>query len=742
MRVASREGRLQSDKRLFHSRRAPDAFNDEGRLVRILIIAPRFPVLSETFVIEQARALRDAGADVSILGLTRGDDSLLRAIDGECPSVVSPNCGASRAAKMLAVARLALRGLYNRRAQRACRVAARAVFRRQWAAAVDIARVSRMNSNMQCDAVVAHFGMVGVRAHYLREAGLVSGALATVFHGHDVTSRKLVESYRREYLCLFGRGQLFLPVSQFFADRIRDWGCDPVKIHVSRMGIDIDKFRFSGCHPSSTTLRILLVGRMTEKKGIEYAIRAMAHVSSAVKLTIVGSGQLEDSLRVLAVELKVESRVCFLGALPHKKVRVLMDESDVFVLPSVTASDGDMEGVPVALMEAMASGVITVSSRHGGIPELIDHGVSGFLVDERDSVGLAKVVDEIASGVYNLSEIAANARLKIEARFNSRIEAVRLLDRLTGVDNGNHVLLGGQVPQSEPPTLTRRLKEAGKSLLPDTLFLRLLHKKCIGRFPRLRNPVTFNEQILQRNLRPDPRYAVLSDKLATRAYVEKKLGRQHLVPLIAVPADFCREVYDRLPDQFVMKATHGSTFVKIVRSKSETSFGELKQLEEKWLSTDFYQVDREQHYREIKPRIFFETLLLDRDGHIPADFKVHCFSGNLRKPVMYILVISDRFGSNTRGDVYDASWNRMEIAIGPYKPSDLPLAQPENLDALLKAAATLASDFDYVRIDLYAFDNRLYFGEFTFTPGGGVLPFTPDRIDYEWGELLSIARGV
>jgi colanic acid/amylovoran biosynthesis glycosyltransferase len=205
------------------------------------------------------------------------------------------------------------------------------------------------------------------------------------------------------------------------------------------MGVDIEKFPFSRRDSSSITLNILLVGRMTEKKGTEYAIRAMAYVTSAAKLTIVGSGQLENSLRALAVELKVESRVCFLGAQPHKKVRALMHETDVFVLPSVTASNGDMEGVPVALMEAMASGVITISSRHSGIPELIDHGVSGFLVNERDSVGLAKVIDEIASGVYNLTEIAANARLKIEARFNSRIEAVCLLDELTGICNGNHV---------------------------------------------------------------------------------------------------------------------------------------------------------------------------------------------------------------------------------------------------------------------------------------------------------------
>jgi glycosyltransferase involved in cell wall biosynthesis len=709
--------------------------------MRILIIAQRFPVLSETFIIEQAKALLDAGADVSILGLTRGDDSLVRIVERECLSFVSPQCGASRTAKMLAVAQLAFRGLYDRRAHHACRVAARAALQRRWAAAADIARVSSMNSTMQYEAVVAHFGMVGVRAQYLREAGLISGALVTVFHGHDVTSHRLVDSYRRDYLRLFASGQLFLPVSQFLADRIRDWGCDPAKIHVGRMGVDIDKFPFSRRDSSSATLNILLIGRMTEKKGIEYAIRAMAYVTSAVKLTIVGSGHLENSLRALVVQLNLESCVCFLGAQPHEKVRTLMNEADIFVLPSVTASDGDMEGVPVVLMEAMASGVITVSSRHGGIPELIDHGVSGFLVNERDSVDLAKIVDEIAAGMYNLAEIAANARHKIEARFNSRIEAVRLLEKLDGVCNGNHALPGEHLHQSEPPSLTRRFKEAAKSLLPDALFLRLLHKKCIGRFPRLRNPVTFNEQILQRNLRPDPRYAVLSDKLATRAYVEEKLGPQHVIPLIAAPVDFCQDVYDRLPDQFVMKANHGSSFVKIVRNKSETSFEELKQHEEKWLSTDFYWVDRERHYREIKPRLFFETLLLDHDGHIPADFKIHCFSGNLRKPVMYILVITDRFGSNTRGDVYDASWSRMEIAIGPYKRSDHRLVRPSNLDAVLEAAATLASDFEYVRVDLYAFDDRLYFGELTFTPGAGVLPFTPDRVDYEWGKLLSAARG-
>ncbi len=288
-----------------------------------------------------------------------------------------------------------------------------------------------------------------------------------------------------------------------------------------------------------------------------------------------------------------------------------------------------------------------------------------------------------------------------------------------------------------PQSTVMRMKEKAKAMLPDSLFVSLLHKKRIGRYPRLRQPATFNEKILQRNLRPDPRYVRLTDKIDVREYVAAKLGEEHLIPLIAAPDVFTREVFDALPNSFVMKANHGSTFVEIVRDKSATTFESLKALADRWLATSFYWVARERHYRTIKPRIFFEALLLDRSGQIPADFKIHCFGGPSGRPLMYILLITDRFGSSTHGDVFDAQWRRTDVMIGPYTRSPVPPARPENLDAVLRAAATLAKDFDYVRVDLYAPDNRVYFGELTFTPGAGVLPFTPDYIDYEWGKLLT-----
>jgi hypothetical protein len=282
----------------------------------------------------------------------------------------------------------------------------------------------------------------------------------------------------------------------------------------------------------------------------------------------------------------------------------------------------------------------------------------------------------------------------------------------------------------------RKIKEAAKTLLPDSIFLSLLHHKRIGRYPHLIHPVTFNERILQRSLRPDPRYVALTDKLLVREYIAGKIGEKHLIPLVAVPEAFTREVFDALPDAFVMKANHGSSFVEVVRDKSATSFEKLQLLAARWLSTEFYYIARERHYRSIKPRIFFEHLLLDELGQVPADFKLHCFNGRPGRPIIYILMISDRFTTEPHGDVYDVDWNRLDMSIGYYNRSPVPAPRPKNLGAVLDAAVTLCEDFEYVRVDLYAPDNQVYFGELTFTPGAGVLPFTPDRIDYEWGKLF------
>jgi hypothetical protein len=286
----------------------------------------------------------------------------------------------------------------------------------------------------------------------------------------------------------------------------------------------------------------------------------------------------------------------------------------------------------------------------------------------------------------------------------------------------------------------RTLIDSAKACLSDELFLSLVHRRRIGRFPNLLNPVTFNEQMLRRCLEPDRRYVKLSDKLAVRDFVADRIGPEHLIPLLAEPPNFTQAVFDSLPSAFVMKANHGSGFVKVVRDKTRVSFEELSHLAQEWLSTDFYRVARERHYREIEPRLFFEELLLDETGTVPPDLKFHVFNQRSGKPIIYILVISDRFGVTPRGDVFDANWRVQDLTFGQYKKSPSPVPRPENLEQLLATATALSQDFDYVRVDLYALKDKIYFGELTFTPGAGVLRMRPERADYEWSRLLDLTH--
>lgn len=287
--------------------------------------------------------------------------------------------------------------------------------------------------------------------------------------------------------------------------------------------------------------------------------------------------------------------------------------------------------------------------------------------------------------------------------------------------------------------IAKRVLRWGTSALPDTLYLALSHRRRIGRFPRIKHPTTFNEMVLARCLHPDPRWRELTDKLSVRAYVRDRIGEKHLVPLIAAPDLFTREIFDFLPSSFVMKASHGSGFVEVVRDKSQTSFEALQRRAEEWLGIDYYRVARERHYRGIRPRIFFEKLLLDRTGQVPADLKMHVFGRGPDGPIIYTGIIADRFG-DARADIYDAHWNRLELAWGNYGRSERALPRPSNWDTLTRIAMQLADGLGYVRVDLYAPDDEVYFGELTFTPGGGTMPYTPDRCDHEWGHILKQAH--
>ena len=281
------------------------------------------------------------------------------------------------------------------------------------------------------DVIHGCFGPDGIRLDRLRRVGVVSGRLVTSFRGADIT-RYVQSRGPRVYRGLFARGDLFMPVSDDFAQRLAALGADPAKIVVHRTGIDVSLFAWRPRAPRpGAPMRLATVARLVEKKGIEYVIRAvgtLAREGADVEYVVIGDGALRPQLEALAAAEGVATRVRFAGWRQQREVRDLLDASDVLVAASVTAKSGDQEGIPNAVKEGMALGLPVVSTRHSGIPELVDDGVHGLLVPERDSAALAVAFRTLLANPASWATMGRAAREKVEREYdieklNDRLEA-------------------------------------------------------------------------------------------------------------------------------------------------------------------------------------------------------------------------------------------------------------------------------------------------------------------------------
>jgi colanic acid/amylovoran biosynthesis glycosyltransferase len=182
-------------------------------------------------------------------------------------------------------------------------------------------------------------------------------------------------------------------------------------------------------------VRFIGVGRMVEKKGFDDALGALARMRAeadapAATLTLIGDGPLRTSLEAQAAQLGLGDKVRFTGLLPHARVAEELARAHVFVLPSRTSKSGDMEGIPVALMEAMAQGMPVLATRHSGTPELVEHDVSGLLCEEGDRAALAANMGAIARAPERWTAMGAAGAAKVRAEFDLEVWNDRLLERL------------------------------------------------------------------------------------------------------------------------------------------------------------------------------------------------------------------------------------------------------------------------------------------------------------------------
>ena len=270
------------------------------------------------------------------------------------------------------------------------------------------------------DIIHCQFGTLGIKALFFRELGIFSGKLVVSFRGFDVT--QYLKSRPRIYDDLFHQGDLFLPVSNVLKEKLIDNGCDQKKIFVHHSGIDCSKFQYKDRHlDNGESLKLLTVARLTEKKGIFFAVEAVARlIASGRRVTydIVGEGELRDNLANLIHKLKAENYVQLVGWKNHEEVADYMQEAHVLIAPSIVAADGDEEGVPNVVKEAMAVGLPVVSTLHGGIPELVDDGVSGFLVHEKNIDELEDRLSFLIDHPEKWSEMGREGRQKVLESFD------------------------------------------------------------------------------------------------------------------------------------------------------------------------------------------------------------------------------------------------------------------------------------------------------------------------------------
>ena len=250
------------------------------------------------------------------------------------------------------------------------------------------------------------------------------------FHGADVMVDMNKPDYRQATLQMLDAVALALVRSESLRRALVDLGCNPEKIEVQRTGIPLEEFPFrERAVPKNGEWRFVQAGRLIEKKGLPVTLRAFEVFVRQYRnatLTIAGEGPLLRELETLARELKIAERVSFTGFVSQERLREIYYRSHIFLHPSQTGRDGNQEGIPNSMLEAMVTGLPVFATEHGGIPEAIEHGVSGVLVPERDEFALVETLLDAVQDLGFLSRIAQSGAEVVRRNFDLSTQAQRL----------------------------------------------------------------------------------------------------------------------------------------------------------------------------------------------------------------------------------------------------------------------------------------------------------------------------
>lgn len=404
---------------------------------KVVFFANKFPLLSETFVFNQVRAMHQQGYDVEVISLFSLDQSD-REIENEEFKIESRAIIQANNLGLKGKIFFILKNIRNffslKNKWFLLKESYKLFIEKNYSALITIWTLALgAKFRVQADFAIIHFANVGCYYYLLDKIGIINvSKSAVICHGNDMSDKSVEQRWLPLYLRAFDSVSNIWPISQYWSDKLKSWGVDSDKINVIRMGIDPKKITFSPTKLNDrNNIKVISVGRATEKKGLQYAIKAMASLDF-VDYKIIGAGELFEELQKLVTDLNKQDTIHCLGALPHQEVLRLLEQADVFLLPSVTAENGDMEGIPVALMEAMAKGKIVVSTYHSGIPELIEDRVSGFLCNERsinDIINCFTIIRDISDS--ELETMLKNAKKRVVEDFNEDIEICKIKSKIS-----------------------------------------------------------------------------------------------------------------------------------------------------------------------------------------------------------------------------------------------------------------------------------------------------------------------
>lgn len=273
-------------------------------------------------------------------------------------------------------------------------------------------------------------------------------------------------------------------------------------------------------------------------------------------------------------------------------------------------------------------------------------------------------------------------------------------------------------------------------ILPTKPALYLIYFRGYKKKLNLKNPKQFGEKIqwlkLYGHLEDLSKYA---DKYEVRKFVEKTIGKKYLNELYGIYDNVEKIDFNKLPNQFVLKCTNGSGAVIICNDKKIFNITNAKKEMNKWLKSNYYKEKKEFQYKNIKNRIIIEKYLEDNSGSL-TDYKIYCFDG---QPLLYG-VFYDRY-SDKSIDFYDVKGNKLKnVNTCHIKNSNKIEKFDSSMKEMMKLASDLSKPFQFVRVDFYKVNNRIIFGELTFTDGAGSDPFFPLEFDRKVANHIKMGR--